>query len=63
MEDKKMFEILHNNCKQEQERKIKKEEEQKKEQQNIKKRCRRIMILGIACVIFEIAVLIIERVI
>ena len=61
-EENKMLEIIHNNCKQEQEKRIAKEQYEE-EQEYGKKWCKRILITGIICVIFEIAVLIIERVI
>ena len=48
-EENKMLEIIHNNC--------------KKEQEYGKKWCRRILITGIICVILEVATVIIERVI
>ena len=59
-ETNNMLEIIHNNCKKEQQRKIKK---YKEEQEYGKKWCRRILITGIICVILEIATIIIERVI
>lgn len=62
MEDKKMFDIIHNNCKKEQERRITKGQYEE-EQEYGKKWCRRILITGIICVILEVATVIIERVI
>ena len=59
-ETNNMFEIIHNNCKKEQQRKIK---EYNEEQEYGKKWCRRLLITGVVCVILEIATIIIERVI
>jgi len=59
-ETNNMLEIIHNNCKKEQQRKIKGYNE---EQEYGKKWCRRILITGIICVILEVATIIIERVI
>lgn len=62
METNKMLNIIHNNCKKEQERRISKEQ-YKEEQEYGKKWCHRILITGIICVILEVATVIIERVI
>jgi len=61
-EENKMWEIIHKNCKKEQERRIAKEQYEE-EQEYGKKWCRRILITGIVCVILEVATVIIERVI
>ena len=62
MEDKKMLDIIHNNCKKEQTRKAV-EKQCKKEQQQGKKWCRRIALTGIICVLIEVTIVIMERVI
>ena len=59
-EENKMLEIIHNNCKKEQERR-KENQQYKEEQEYGKKWCRRLLITGIICVILEIATVIIER--
>ena len=62
-EENKMLEIIHNNCKKEQERRNIKEKKLQEEQEYGKKWCRRILITGIICVILEVATVIVERVI
>lgn len=59
-ETNNMLDIIHNNCKKEQERRITKEQYEE-EQEYGKKWCRRILITGIICVILEVATVIIER--
>ena len=61
-ETNNMLEIIHKNCKKEQERRIAKEQYEE-EQEYGKKWCKRILIIGILCVIFEVTILIFERVI
>lgn len=61
MEDKKMLEIIHNNCKKEQIRKA--VAKQKIEQQLGAKWNKRLAITGITCLILEILILVVERMI
>lgn len=65
MEDKKMLDIIHINRKKEQIRRIQEQERQEyiKEQQQGKKWCRRIALTGIICVLIEVTIVIMERVI
>ena len=62
-ETNNMFDIIHNNCKKEQERRNVKEKKLQEEQEYGKKWCKRILITGILCVVFEVTILIFERVI
>ena len=63
MEDKKMLDIIHNNCKKEQTRKAVAKQQYIEEQQQGKKWCRRIALTGIICVLIEVTIVIIERMI
>ena len=67
MEDKKMLDIIHNNCKKEQIRravaKQNKINQYNEEQQQGKKWCKLITITGIICVLIEVTIIIMERVI
>lgn len=63
MEDKKMLDIIHNNCKKEQTRRAVAKQQYKKEQQWGAKWNKRLVITGIICMTIEIAIVIIERMI
>ena len=67
MEDKKMLDIIHNNCKKEQIRravaKQNKINQYNEEQQQGKKWCKIITITGIICVLIEVTIIIMDRVI
>lgn len=63
MEDKKMLDIIHNNCKKEQTRKAVARQQYKEEQQQGKKWCKIITISGITCIALEVLIIIVERMI
>lgn len=63
MEDKKMLDIIHSNCKKEQIRKAVAKQQYKKEQQCGAKWNKRLVITGITCLILEILILVVERMI
>lgn len=63
MEDKKMLEILHDNCKKEQTRKSVARQQYKEEQEYGKKWCKIITITGITCIALEVLIIIVERMI
>ena len=58
-----MLDIIHNNCKKEQTRKAVEKQQYIQEQQQGKKWCRRIALTGIICVLIEITIVLMERVI
>ena len=63
MEDKKMLDIIHNNCKKEQIRKAVARQQYTEEQQQGKKWCKIVALTGLICVLIEVTIVIIERVI
>lgn len=66
-ETEKMLDIIHNNCKKEQIRKVVEKQNKinqyNQEQQQGKKWCKIVALTGIICVLIEVTIVIMERVI
>lgn len=62
-EENKMLEIIHQNCKKEQQKRINNERlnEIKQQEQHYKKLNKILIVTGIVCVLVEITILVIER--